>query len=195
MNHENDHNDIRYFSIRDGVVIDRKDPLALGRIRARIPGLTEQTPWAFPSGSPGGGGKQRGFKWVPPMGAEVAIYFMGGDPDQPRYLPGHWGQPDGESEIPEDAALDASDTPEDVHAMEFDNWKILIDDRPGKETMRFSNKTSGDMIEFDGTKATGPGITIQASAGLYIKVDGAFIVDAISAVINGRKITDGSQNI
>ena len=196
MSHENDHGDVRYGFMYVGEIVDRADPEGLGRVRVRIPGLIDdKTGWAFPLGFLGGGGNQRGFKMVPPLHAEVGIFFKGGDPDCPYYIPAQYGQPNGESEVPTDVADAASDHPEDVHALETDAWKITLDDRPGKEALRISNKVSGDMIEFDGSSATGPGITIQASAALYLKIDGQFIVDAISAVINGRKIVDGAQNI
>lgn len=196
MDHENDHGDIRYGFIYDGVIVDRADPLGLGRVRVRVPGLIEdKSAWAFPVGNPGGGTKKTGLKFVPPMGAEVVIYFRGGDPDQPRYMGGHWGQPDGESEISVDPLTDQTANPEDVITFETANYLVTIDDRPGKDTYRITHKTSGDMIEHDGSKATGPGWTIQASAAVYIKCDGQFIVDALSVVLNGRKVVDGSQNI
>jgi len=189
--HENDLGDIRWAFTYDGVIVAREDPLDLGRVKVRIPGLFEtSSPWCFPVGMPGAGGKQRGAKWVPPLGAEVAVYFRGGDPNQPRYMAGHWGRPNGESEIPTDAK--DQDHSEDIHALETDHYAVTIDDRPGKERMVFKDKVSGDSIEFDGTSATGPGILIKATAALVIQVDGAFSVEAAMIILNGRKLGEGT---
>ncbi len=196
MTHENEHGDVRYFAMYVGVVLDRNDPEVLGRVRVRVPGLMDDGgPWAWPLGMPGGGGPQLGFKMVPRLGAEVAVFFKGGDPDAPYYLPAQWGAPGGSSEMPTDCKdLLPGESP-DVDCFETERYSILFDNRPGHETLRIKDKKAGDMIEMDGTSATGPGITIFGSAAVYIKTDGAFVVDASSAVINGRKLTDGPQNI
>lgn len=192
---ENDHGDVRYRSLQIGVVVQRNDPKNLARVRVRIPGLCDpMSAWAYPMGSPGGGGPQLGLKMVPRMGAEVAVLFKNGDPDVPYYMPANWGMPNGSSEMPTDVK-DVSDSPEDIDCLETERYSIMIDNRPGKETMRLKDKKSGDMIEFDGTTATGPGITIQATAAVVIKIDGAFVVDALSATINGRTVADGSQPV
>jgi hypothetical protein len=182
--HENDLGDIRYGFMHVGVIMQRGDPLGIGRVQVTIPGFLDQTGWAFPMGAPGGGTKSRGFFFVPKMGSEVCVFFKGGDPDSPYFIPGNWGSGEAPSDV-------NGANGEDVIAIETDLWKVLIDDRPASAFLRLSNKASGDMIEFDGTAATGPGITIKASAALYIQCDGQFVVDASSAVINGRKITDG----
>lgn len=192
---EHDLGDVRYFAMYVGEVVDRNDPEVLGRVRVRIPGLMDDAgPWAWPLGMPGGGTGQRGLKMVPRLHAEVAVFFKGGDPDAPYYLPAHWGKPGGTSELPADARdLPPNESP-DVDVLETERYSITIDNRPGHETLRLKDKASGDMIEMDGTSATGPGITIAGSAAVYIKT-GAFVVDALSVVLNGRKVTDGAHNL
>jgi hypothetical protein len=196
MTHENEFGDVRYFGMQVGEVVDRNDPKVLGRVRVRIPGIMDDAgPWAWPLGMPGGGVGQRGLKMVPRLHAEVAVFFQGGDPDVPYYLPAQWGAPGGASEMPTDCKdLPASESP-DVDCLETERYSITIDNRPGHETLRLKDKVAGDMIEMDGTSATGPGITIFGNAAVYIKSNGAFVVDALSAVINGRKVCDGPQNI
>lgn len=196
MSNENEIQDVRFAFIYDGVVVENEDPEGLGRVRLRIPGLIdEKSAWAFPVGSAGGGSKQRGFKFTPLVGAEVACYFRGGDPDQPRYFPGHWGKPNAGTEMLTDMQdLSKEDAPF-VNGIETDRYKITIDDRPGKENLKISDKNSGDSIEFDGSTKTGPGMIISASAALIIKVDGMVTIDGSSIILNGRKISDGSANI
>jgi hypothetical protein len=196
MTHENEHGDVRFFAMHVGEVVDRNDPEILGRVRVRVPGLMDDAgPWAWPLGMPGGGKGQRGFKMVPRLNAEVAVFFKGGDPDAPYYIAAQWGKPGGQSELPTDAKDLAADESPDVDVLETERYMVTIDNRHGHETLRLKDKASGDMIEMDGTSATGPGITIFGNAAVYIKSNGAFVVDALSAVINGRKIVDGAQNI
>ena len=38
---------------------------------------------------------------MPEKGAEVGVLFHQGDVDHPHYLGGHWGKPDGQTEVPE----------------------------------------------------------------------------------------------
>jgi hypothetical protein len=185
---------VNYDQPQIGVVVDRKDPgvngKPLGRVKVRIPGLCDtSTAWALPFGVPGGGSAQRGFKWVPQVGAEVLVIFAGGDPDRPYYSPLNWGVPAGESEVPTDAKDLPPGESEDVHCIEFARYAITVDERPGHEGLVIKDKASGgDSIEFDGTAATGPGILIKASAGLVIQVDGVFSIDAAMIVFNGRKL-------
>lgn len=200
MSHENPLGDVRYFGMYVGTVVVRADPLGLGRVQVNVPGIYDQgSGWCLPMGMPGGGAPQRGLLFVPKMGSEVCVFFKGGDPDAPYYIPAQWAVTDAGNEAPSDAlaamAPGGGGAPEDVIALETDKWKILLDDRPGHETMRLSCKRSGDMVEFDGTVATGPGITVQASAMLYFNVAGAFVVTAASVVLNGRKLSDGSSNL
>ncbi len=188
--HENPIGDVRFYALHEGPVLDRVDPLGLGRVRVRIPGFIEEgTGWAFPVGNPGGGTKARGTKFVPQEGAEVVVFFKGGNPDAPRYFPGHWGT----DEAPDGGAPDPKKDPEDIHAMEFKKYAIVVDERAGKEGLTIRDKDSGDMIEFDGSRETGPGIQIKATAALVIEVDGLFQVDASAVLLNGRKLADGAQ--
>ena len=188
--HENETGDVRYRYPQIGVVYERKDPLKLGRVKARIPGLMEpESPWMFPLGFPGGGGNQRGFKWVPPVGAEVMVLFKGGDPNAPYYLPAHYGMPDGKTEVPTDANTSGS---EDVHALETDRFAVTFDDRKGKEALVIKDKKTGDAIEFDGVQL---GIHITATTALVIDVKGLIAINAATVIINGRKVGEGGTQI
>ena len=70
-----------------GVVTKNDDPEKLGRVKVRIPGLVDpESAWAFPMGAPGGGSKRHGFFSPPVVGAEVCVFFHGGDPDHPWFI-------------------------------------------------------------------------------------------------------------
>jgi hypothetical protein len=187
-----------------GTVVSAADPQGLGRVRVTIPGLLEgQSGWCFPMGMPGGGGKGVGMKMVPRANAEVCVFFKGGDPDCPYYMPAQWGAPGGASEVPiagenfptSTTGAGPGDTPEIVDVIETEQYIITIDNRPATKSLRFKDKVSGDMIEMDGTAKTGPGISIYGTAAVYIKSDGAVVIDALSCTINGRVVSDGPQGI
>lgn len=71
----------------------------LGRVQVRVPhvygtaneadGISDaDLPWAIPFGMPNGATtKVGGMSWVPDKGAQVAVMFLDGDPDQPMYTP------------------------------------------------------------------------------------------------------------
>lgn len=68
-----------------------KFDVCIGRLKASIPGMMEETAWALPRGW--GGSELWGRNGpVPPVGADVLIQFVNGDPDQPRWEPAHPGE-------------------------------------------------------------------------------------------------------
>lgn len=78
-----------------GVVTDNDDPKEIGRIRARVPavlGEDVQTGWALPA-SPYGGGKDRGFLFLPEVGDTVWIEFAGGSVSFPIWSGAFWSAP------------------------------------------------------------------------------------------------------
>ncbi len=88
-----------------GTVVDRNDPLKLGRIRVRIPEIygdipVAHIPWANPSAT-FGGGSDSGMFMIPPDGAKVRVKLFRGHPWAPQWVGTHWfqGEPPKESQI------------------------------------------------------------------------------------------------
>ncbi len=190
---EFDTDDPRYTGLYIGQVVDHEDPEGLGRVRVKIPGLVEPaSAWAFPLGTVGGGSDRRGFFAVPEKGAEVGVLFHQGDVDHPYYLCGHWGKPDGQTEVPEPARdLSKEETPQ-VRAFETGRFLLAFDDRAGKEALLIKDKRSGDQIEFDGA---GMGMTIKATSALLLKADGIISIEGTSVQLNGRLVLPGTKPI
>jgi len=164
----------------DAVVIDRDDPKGLGRVRYRIPGKVEESPWAWPSATLGGGSKNRGFFAVPEMGADITVWFNQGNQDEPRYMCAHWGRPGGESEVPAEA-LDP-----DVRVFATETFRIEINDAEGTRALRLTNLKTDDYVELDAERNA---LTIFATTALILRSVGIIDIQADSSVqIQGRTI-------
>ena len=184
----------RYYGLELGVVIDNADPLEIGRVRVRVPGVVnEGTGWALPLGTVGGGSAQRGLYAVPKVGADVGVFFHRGDPDgQAFYVAGHWGRPGGRSEAPTPVAAAAGAQPEKITAFETDVFLVTYDDRDGKALLRLEDKRSGDHVEIDGVKMS---VSVKATTSLQLLCDGLVQIDGVDIQIGGRKLLRGSKPI
>lgn len=162
----------RFFGFYDGFVKDRADPDNLGRVKVEVPGIIEETDWAYAFGIPGGGSPQRGFWWVPDVGASVLVCFIAGDIDQPRWTPSHWG----DDEVPTGADPD-------VVVVETKLSIIEIDDRNDTSAIRIRAKDSDNKLEIDIKNGT---VTLQGASKVI--VDGTDQV-----VLNSGQVLLGSD--
>lgn len=174
--------DTRLFGMYVGHVTDRKDPDKLGRVRVCVPGLLEpHSAWAWPLGTVGGGSKNRGFFAVPEEGAEVALFFNQGDVDKPYFISAHWGKPNGESEVPEEAQKDSPDN----RVLATETFRLELDETEGARRLKITNKKTDDYLLFDAEENT---ITLQGTTSIIIKAVGAISLDATHITIGGRAI-------
>jgi uncharacterized protein involved in type VI secretion and phage assembly len=182
-------NDTRLLGMYVGYVVDRKDPEQLGRVRVCVPGLIDPSSgWAWPLGTVGGGSKNRGFFAVPEENAEVALFFNQGDIDQPHYLAAHWGKPDGQSEVPEEAQKDSPDN----RVLATETFRIELDETKGARKLKLTNKKTGDYLEF---KAEANTVTLQATTSLTIRAVGGITLEATQVNIAGRVVRPVAEAI
>ena len=148
-----------------GVVTDNRDPLMLGRIRARVPDVygEEESGWAMPSMPYAGNGV--GLFLIPPVNASVWFEFEHGDPDYPIWTGCFWAQ----GEVPATPA-----TPE-TKVLKTDVGTITLNDLPGaggitvetKAGMKIVMNVAGIEIN-DGQggtiKLTGPQVSVNNGA-------------------------------
>lgn len=157
----------REYGMHLGYVTDRNDPEQLHRVRLCVPGIVEpQSGWALPLGV--GGAKDWGAFAVPPLGAEVAVWFRCGDIEAPHYMPAHWGKPNGQSEVPPEARR----TPPDNVVLSTPTFCVEFD---GDQRFVISNRRTGDRIEWD-------------ESGVRIKTLGSIDLDATLVTIKGRQV-------
>ena len=129
---------------------------------------------------------------MPEKGADVGVLFNQGDVNHPYYLSGHWGKPEGQTEVPEPVKdLSTGDAP-NVRAFETGRFLLAFDDRGGKEALVIRDKKTGDQIEFDGAAM---GITIKATAALLLQADGIISIEGTTVQINGRLVLPGTKEI
>ena len=197
----------QYTAIYAGVVVDNVDPDKRGRVKIRVPGILDDpsSDWALPVGNPGAGTSQRGWFDVPGIDSEVYVFFVGGDIDKPRFMTGHWGIRNGESEVPEDARdameEDGPEAADQVKTLQTNSFVMTFDEREGKE--RFYVKRKRDiegvddedldggnalMIELDATNGT---IAISAPSGIVLNTLGMVSFNGNLINVGGRKLVTG----
>lgn len=86
-----------------GIVADNKDPKGWGRVRVKLPTLTEEhmSNWARMVSI--GAGSSQGVDWLPEINDEVLVAFEHGDIHRPYILGGVWNGKDKPPEKVEDA--------------------------------------------------------------------------------------------
>jgi uncharacterized protein involved in type VI secretion and phage assembly len=139
-----------------GVVSDNRDPLMLGRIRAKVQDVfgENETGWALPALPYGGDGV--GLFVIPPTDAWVWIEFEHGDPEYPIWTGCFWAQ----GEPP------ASPATADVKVLKTDSATITLNDTPGAGGITIET-SAGMKIVLNST-----GIEINNGAGGSIKLEG-----------------------
>ena len=171
-----------------GTVFEAMDNDKSHRIRAWIPGIAEPSAWARPLGLPGAGGPQRGMVWPLKHGAEVGVFFEQGDPTNPRYLPGGYGDPDGVSELPEAA----QEGYPDVSVFQWDTMQLEVDERPESAGAVLKSIGGTELLRLDAV--TGQvelyGITMARLVAM-----GAVEIEGVVVTINGRVVRPGSDPI
>jgi hypothetical protein len=193
--------DPQFLSVYDGVVTAINDPKKVGRVRVRVPGLIESPGvWALPIGMPGAGSAASGLFFIPKVGAEVAVLFKMGDVDNPRYLAGPWGRPNGNPELPSSAltaedgtTYNAEEIP-NVAVIETSRFEVVIDNNSGHERLaiRDKNSPSEDIIEIDGVNH---GVRIAGTVAVVIESVGSVAIDGLQVKINGRVVRDTGDPI
>jgi uncharacterized protein involved in type VI secretion and phage assembly len=174
--------DTRLLGMYLGHVTSRDDPERLGRVRVCVPGVLEpESEWAWPLGTVGGGSKNRGAFFVPAVGAEVAVFFAHGDIDSPFYLSGHYGKPDGESEVPEEAQVE----PPDVQVIATPTFRIVLDERPGQRALRLINKKTGDQLTLD---AETNSLALEGTTAVTISATGLVSIEGMNILIKGPTV-------
>jgi len=136
---------LKYHSLYRGEVLDREDPLRLGRLKVLVYQVyhnigIESIPWAWPMMP---ASNKAGFIHIPPVGATVWAMFEMGDPDHPVWSNGWWGAPGGANETPDEVFQDLSP---DGHVWRTPSGHIIIlDERDGEEKIQIKDSNGNHV--------------------------------------------------
>ena len=128
-----------------GKVTDNQDPLGRGRIKARVPALSDKDlTWAEPC-TPYAGPKV-GWYAIPPVGANVWIEFERGDPDYPIWSGCFWGSGEDDG-VPPDA------TAPEVKVFQTEKLALTVNDKDKEECLTVTMVTDDGELKLVMDKA------------------------------------------
>jgi uncharacterized protein involved in type VI secretion and phage assembly len=132
------------------VVTDNKDPSKLGRVKVKIPILSEKDTTFWAPIVMLGAGKNRGWFFIPEKDDEVLVVFEHGDMDRPLVVGALWGGKD----KPPDKNPDGDNPRRMIKSREgskitFDDkeMKIIIEDGKGKAKITFDSNKNTIIVE------------------------------------------------
>jgi phage baseplate assembly protein V len=196
-----------FFGVATGIVTNNKDPKKLGRVKVKLPWLSDadETPWArvlTPMA-----GKERGMFFLPEVDDEVLVAFQHGRMDDPVILGALWNGKDTPPETNDNGKNDKRTIKSrSGHIIRLDDTesaeKIEILDKTGKNTIVIDTAKNAVLINADAdiaiTSANGKitlsaqtielnakaDVKAEASSGLELKASGAMKLQGATIDLN-----------
>lgn len=125
------------------VVTDNKDPSKLGRVKVKVPILSDQDSTFWAPIVMMGAGKNRGWFFIPEVDDEVLVLFEHGDMDRPIVVGALWGGKD----KPSDNNKDGKNQRRVIKSRA--GSKVTLDDTQGKEKFVLEDGKGKARITFD----------------------------------------------
>lgn len=173
----------------EGRVVDRNDPNEMGGVRFIIPGEIDvpSKVWAYPIGLPAAGGADHGLLLAPPEGADVLLWFIGGDRENVRYLCGHYGR----DEVPQGTAVTSDG---DNVVWRDKRLQIEVDSRATTTGVRITDKATGAAVKLD-VDAASRQVEVSGLIGVLIKSTGLVRIEGGQVLIQGRVVLPSGEPI
>lgn len=171
----------------EGRVVDRSDPKGMGGVRFVIPGEMDQPSkvWAYPIGLPAAGETDHGLLMVPPLNADILLFFIAGERENVRYLCGHYGQ----DEVPQGAAV--TDDGDNV-VWRDRRVQVEVDSRASTTGVRITDKATGGAVQLDLDMASRQ-FELSSTIGGVIKTTGTLHIEGGILLLNGRKVMPSGE--
>jgi uncharacterized protein involved in type VI secretion and phage assembly len=180
-----------------GVVTDCADPEQRGRVRLKLPWLSDDYASGWARVVSPGAGKERGIAFVPEVNDEVLVAFEQGDVRSPFVLGGLWS-----GAYPPPEADDLVRGGEVVHRVlqsrkghkvvlsDGDDEGIIVSSSDGQHTVTISSSGAGAIeIKTSGTvKISGQSISIKADAKLELEGATVSINGSAATTIKGNPL-------
>lgn len=174
----------------EGEVVARDDPKGLHRVKVKIPGPWEvSSPWVLPLGVGYNGAPQKGRFESPPLGATVAIFFINGNKENPRYLAGHHGVDEVPLDDSGDPLADVT-TDGDNKVFQDERIRVEVDARAGTYGIRIADLQNNTLGFVDLDLYSGQ-LGVSTPLGILLKTDGHLRVEAGLVTVNGRPVLKG----
>ncbi len=154
-------------AIAIGIVTNNKDPQNKGRVKVKLPWLSDvETDWARIVAP--GGGKERGLYWLPEVNDEVMVAFEQGNTSRPYILGGLWNDqdqpPKGNSDV-----VDGGGQVNKRIIRSRSGHTVTLDDTSGHGQITIVDSSGNNTITIDTSNNK---ITISAQGDLEFKAGG-----------------------
>jgi phage baseplate assembly protein V len=179
-----------------GLVTNNKDPDGLGRVKVRLPWLSEQAESDWARVTTPMAGASRGLYFIPEVGDEVLVAFEHGNPDTLFVLGGLWNGKDKPPESNQDGKNNLRTIKSRAgHVIRLTDTageeKIEIIDSSAKNSIVISTKNNTITISADAdvTVQSGKGKLKLAGSGVEITSQAAVKIEAAT----GMDLKAGAQ--
>lgn len=154
--------DNRFFGVTIGVVTNNKDPDKLGRVKVKLPWLSEQEESTWARVLTPMAGNQRGLYFLPEVDDEVLVAFEHGQVEFPYILGALWNGKD-KPPITND---DGKNNQRMIKSRS--GHVIILDDQEGEEKITIHDKSKKNSIVID-TKKNAISITSEQDLNIEAK--------------------------
>jgi len=152
-----------YYGVTIGVITNNKDPDGLGRVKVKLPWLSDQIESHWARVVSPMAGKERGFYFLPEVGDEVLVAFEHGVVEFPYVLGALWN---GKDKPP----LTNGDGKNNLRTLKSRSGHIItFDDTQGEEKIIIRDKTQKNEIVIESKTNT---VTVKAEKDLTIEAKG-----------------------
>ena len=175
-----------------GIVTNNKDPKGWGRVKVRLPTLTEEheSNWARVVSL--GAGSNRGFDCLPEVDDEVLVGFEHGDIHRPYVIGGVWNGKDKTPESVNDSIQGGKVRLRTIQTRTGHKMQFVEEDKGGSKASVYIETAGGHKISLNDSDKN---IDITTSGGHKIKMDDRGQSISVSSTLNLKLSAQGNIEI